>query len=224
MFESLTDRLNETFGRLGRKGRLTEADVDEAMREVRRALLEADVNFKVAKEFVAAVKEQAVGEDVLASLTPAQTAIGIVHDELINVLGREREPLLAPDRPPADPDAGRPATARARRPTPASSPSTSARRAATRCWSPRDVYRPAAINQLQTLGRQINIPVYEEGTDKNPVDIARNAVRYAARARLQPGHHRHRRPPADRRAADAGAGEHQRADRSRPRSCSSPTR
>ena len=87
MFETLTDRLNETFARLGKKGRLTEQDVDDAMREVRRALLEADVNFKVAKDFVAAVRERAVGQDVLRSLTPAQTAIGIANEELIRVLG-----------------------------------------------------------------------------------------------------------------------------------------
>src|ERR671912_817949 len=98
MFETLTDRLNETFARLGRKGRLTEQDVEDAMREVRRALLEADVNFKVAKDFVAAVRERAVGQDVLRSLTPAQTAIGIVNEELINVLGQEREPLRVPSR------------------------------------------------------------------------------------------------------------------------------
>ena len=79
MFEALSDRLTETLGRLGRKGRLTEADVDEAMREVRRALLEADVNFRVVKDFVAAVRERAVGQEVLKSLTPAQTVIGIVH-------------------------------------------------------------------------------------------------------------------------------------------------
>ena len=93
MFESLSDRLNETFSRLGRKGRLTERDVDEAMREVRRALLEADVNFKVVKDFVAAVRERAVGQDVLRSLTPAQTAIGIVHDKLIKVLGLDQTNL-----------------------------------------------------------------------------------------------------------------------------------
>ena len=90
MFETLTDRLNETFARLGRKGRLTEQDVDDAMREVRRALLEADVNFKVVKDFVAAVRERAVGQDVLHSLTPAQTVIGIVNEELVRVLGEER--------------------------------------------------------------------------------------------------------------------------------------
>ncbi|HET7093946.1 MAG TPA: signal recognition particle receptor subunit alpha, partial [Thermomicrobiales bacterium] len=101
MFESLTDRLHETFGRLDRKGRLTERDVDEAMREIRRALLEADVNFKVAKDFVGAVRERAIGQDVLRSLSPAQTVVGIANEELIRVLGEEREGLLAPDKPPA---------------------------------------------------------------------------------------------------------------------------
>src|SRR5215208_8165295 len=100
MFESLSDRLQGVFQRIGNRGRLTEKDVDEAMREVRRALLEADVNFKVVKDFVAAVRERAVGQDVLKSLTPAQTAIGIVNEELIKVLGTEREPLRAPERPP----------------------------------------------------------------------------------------------------------------------------
>src|SRR5215207_8034511 len=98
MFETLTDRLNETFARLGKKGRLTEQDVDDAMREVRRALLEADVNFKVAKDFVAAVRERAVGQDVLRSLSPAQTVIGIANEELIRVLGTEREPLRRPEQ------------------------------------------------------------------------------------------------------------------------------
>src|SRR5918992_254270 len=100
MFETLTDRLNETFARLGRKGRLTEQDVDDAMREVRRALLEADVNFKVAKDFVAAVRERATGQDVLHSLTPAQTVIGIANEELIRVLGEDGQGLLPPPRPP----------------------------------------------------------------------------------------------------------------------------
>src|SRR5262245_615630 len=174
MFESLSDRLTETLGRLGRKGRLTEEDVDEAMREVRRALLEADVNFKVAKDFVAAVKEQAVGQDVIGSLSPAQTAIGIVHDELVNVLGREREPLALPERPPQIlmlvglNGAGK---------------TTHAAKLAVHLRKEgrnpllvaADVYRPAAIAQLQALGRQVNIPVYEEGTGRDPVDIATNS-------------------------------------------------
>src|SRR5688500_4263944 len=100
MFETLSDRLNETFGKLGRKGRLTEKDVDDAMRDVRRALLEADVNFKVVKGFVANVKERALGQEVLQSLTPAQTVIGIVNEELIQTLGAEQVPLRTADRPP----------------------------------------------------------------------------------------------------------------------------
>ncbi len=178
MFETLTDRLNETFARLNRKGRLTEQDVDDAMREVRRALLEADVNFKVAKEFVAAVRERAVGQDVLHSLTPAQTVIGIANEELIRVLGEEGQGLLPPDRPPQIlmlvglQGSGK---------------TTHAAKLAVHLRKQgrnpllvaADVYRPAAINQLQALGKQITVPVYEEGTGRNPVDIATNAVQYA---------------------------------------------
>jgi signal recognition particle subunit SRP54 len=178
MFESLSDRLTETLGRLGSKGRLTEKDVDDAMREVRRALLEADVNFKVVKDFVAAVRERAVGQDVLKSLTPAQTVIRIVNEELISVLGTEREPLRAPDRPPQIlmlvglQGSGK---------------TTHAAKLAVHLRKEGrnpvlvagDVYRPAAVNQLQSLGRQINVPVYEEGIQQNPVNIATNGVRFA---------------------------------------------
>src|SRR4029077_15894168 len=89
MFESLQQRLDEVFGRLSRKGKLTEKDVTDAMREVRQALLEADVNFKLVKQFVARVQERAIGQDVLGSLSPAQQVIGIVHDELVKMLGGE---------------------------------------------------------------------------------------------------------------------------------------
>lgn len=185
MFESLSDRLNETFGRMSRKGRLTESDVDEAMREVRRALLEADVNFKVVKDFVGAVRERAVGQDVLKSLTPAQTAIGIVNEELIKVLGTDREPLQAPDRPPQIlmlvglQGSGK---------------TTHAAKLAVHLRKEGrnpllvagDVYRPAAVNQLQSLGRQINIPVYDEGLQKNPVDIAANGLKFARERGFNP--------------------------------------
>ncbi|HCG29958.1 MAG TPA: signal recognition particle protein, partial [Chloroflexi bacterium] len=100
MFETLTDRLNNAFAKLGNKGKLTEADVDEVMREVRRALLEADVNFKVVRDFVAAVRERAVGEEVLQALSPTQTVISIVNDELIKVLGAEPVPLQQADTGP----------------------------------------------------------------------------------------------------------------------------
>jgi signal recognition particle subunit SRP54 len=178
MFETLSDRLTQSLGKLSRKGHLTEQDVDEAMREVRRALLEADVNFKVAKDFIAAVRERAVGQDVLKSLTPGQTVISIVNEELINILGNEREPLELPERPPQIimlvglQGSGK---------------TTHAAKLATLLRKEgrlpllvaADVYRPAAIKQLQTLGRQIDVPVYEEGTAANPVQIAQHAIQFA---------------------------------------------
>jgi signal recognition particle subunit SRP54 len=185
MFESLSDRLTETLGRLGKKGRLTEQDVDEAMREVRRALLEADVNFKVVKDFVAAVRERAVGQDVLKSLTPAQTAIGIVNEELIRVLGTDREPLRAPDRPPQIIMlVGLQGSGKT---THAAKLSVHLRKEGRNpVLVAGDVYRPAAVNQLQSLGRQINVPVYDEGIKENPVDIATNGVKYAKERGFNP--------------------------------------
>ncbi|MFN8589947.1 MAG: signal recognition particle protein [Thermomicrobiales bacterium] len=178
MFETLTDRLNETFARLGRKGRLTEQDVDDAMREVRRALLEADVNFKVAKDFVAAVRERAVGQDVLRSLTPAQTVIGIANEELIRVLGEEGQGLLPPDRPPQILMlVGLQGSGKT---THAAKLAVHLRKGGRNpLLVAADVYRPAAITQLQALGKQVNISVYEEGTGRDPVDIAANALQYA---------------------------------------------
>ena len=178
MFETLSDRLTQSLGKLSRKGNLTEQDVDEAMREVRRALLEADVNFKVAKDFIAAVRERAVGQDVLKSLTPGQTVISIVNEELIDILGKEREPLETPERPPQIimlvglQGSGK---------------TTHAAKLATLLRKEgrlpllvaADVYRPAAIKQLQTLGRQIDITVYEEGSSANPIDIAQHAIQFA---------------------------------------------
>src|SRR5919205_1069150 len=100
MFESLSEKLQNVFSRLGRKGRLTEEDVDEALREVRMALLEADVSFKVVKQFMAGVRERAVGADVLQSLTPAQQVIKIVHEELLNLLGDTPAKLAVAPAPP----------------------------------------------------------------------------------------------------------------------------
>jgi signal recognition particle subunit SRP54 len=178
MFESLSDRLQETFGRLGRKGQLTETDVDDAMKEVRRALLEADVNFKVVKDFVARVRARAVGQDVLKSLSPYQTVIGIVNEELISTLGNEREPLRAPDRAPQIlmlvglNGAGKTTHA-------AKLATTLRKEGRNPLLVAADVYRPAAINQLQSLGKQIGIPVYEEGTKVSPIKIAENGIQFA---------------------------------------------
>ncbi|MDQ3467842.1 MAG: signal recognition particle protein, partial [Chloroflexota bacterium] len=185
MFESLSDRLNETFGRLSRKGRLTEQDVDEAMREVRRALLEADVNFKVVKDFVAALRERALGQDVLRSLTPAQTAIGIVNEELIKVLGSTVETLRAPDRPPQILMlVGLQGSGKT---THAAKLAIHLRKSGRNpLLVAADVYRPAAVNQLQALGRQVNVPVYEEGIDKSPIDIADRALTFARERGFNP--------------------------------------
>ena len=105
MFESLSEKLQNAFNRLGRKGRLTEQDVDEALREVRMALLEADVSFKVAKQFMARIRERAVGADVLQSLTPAQQVIKIVHEELLTLLGDSPGKIEIAPAPPTVPPA-----------------------------------------------------------------------------------------------------------------------
>jgi signal recognition particle subunit SRP54 len=185
MFETLSDRLTESLGRLSRKGRLTEQDVDDAMREVRRALLEADVNFKVARDFVASVRARAIGQDVLKSLTPGQTVIGIVNEELVSILGTEREPLRTPDRPPQIlmlvglQGSGKTTHA-------AKLAAHLRKEGRSPLLVAGDVYRPAAVNQLQSLARQINIPVYDEGTASDPVNIAANGVAYATERGLNP--------------------------------------
>ncbi len=178
MFETLSDRLNDVFQRIGKKGRLTEADVDEAMREVRRALLEADVNFKVVRDFVSAVRERAVGEEVLKALTPAQQVISIVNEELIKVLGSERVPLETASPPPTIimlvglNGAGKTTHA-------AKLASHLKKEGRKPLLVAADVYRPAAIDQLQTLGGQINVAVHAEGTDQSPIKIAQNAIKEA---------------------------------------------
>ncbi len=185
MFESLSDRLQDTLGKLARKGQLTEKDVDEAMKEVRRALLEADVNFRVVKDFVAKVRERAIGQDVLKSLSPYQTVIGIVNEELIAVLGAEREPLRAPDRPPQVimlvglQGSGKTTHA-------AKLAAHLRKEGRNPILVAGDVYRPAAVNQLQTLGKQINIPVFDEGIQANPVDIAAHGLQHARERGFNP--------------------------------------
>ncbi|MEI6180206.1 MAG: signal recognition particle receptor subunit alpha, partial [Chloroflexales bacterium] len=178
MFESLSDRLQAVFQKLGSKGRLDEADVREAMKSVRLALLEADVNFKVVKDFVAKVTEQAIGEDVTKSLTPHQQVVKIVHQELINLLGVDNAPLQeARPGPTVIMLVGLQGTGKT---TLAAKLALHLRKKGRRVMlAACDVYRPAAINQLQTLGKQLNVPVYSEGTSAKPPDIAANALEQA---------------------------------------------
>lgn len=178
MFETLTDRLNQTFANLTNRGQLSESDVDDAMREVRRALLEADVNFRVVREFVSNVRERAVGEEVLSSLTPAQTVISIVNEELVKILGEEPVPLAtATTGPTIIMLVGLQGSGKT------THVGKLARHLRAQGRNPllvaADVYRPAAVNQLQTLGSQLDIPVYQEGIDEKPLKIVRNALKHA---------------------------------------------
>jgi signal recognition particle subunit SRP54 len=181
MFESLSDRLQTVFQKLGGKGKLTEDDVREGMKQVRLALLEADVNLKVVKDFVAKVTEQAIGEEVTKSLTPAQQVVKIVHQQLIELLGSANVPLVeAKAGPTVVLMVGLQGTGKT---TLAAKLALFLRKKGKRpLLVAADVYRPAAITQLESLGKQLNIPVHAEGTQANPADIARNAVQ---RARLE---------------------------------------
>ncbi len=175
MFENLTDRLEGVFKKLRGHGKLTEENIQDAMREVRTALLEADVNYQVVKEFVAAVTEKAVGREVLASLSPGQQVIKVVHDELVTLLGSETAGLRLDGRQPVTIMlAG----------LQGSGKTTTAAKLARQLKAkgrkpflvPADVYRPAAIEQLHVLGEQVGVPVFASSTEQNPVDIARRAV------------------------------------------------
>ncbi|MBV5317493.1 MAG: signal recognition particle protein [Desulfobulbaceae bacterium] len=180
MFENLTDRLESAFKKLRGHGKLTEDNIQEAMGEVRTALLEADVNFGVVKEFIATVTEKAIGSEVLSSLSPGQQVVKIVHDELVDLLGSEAQPLRLDGRQPVVimlaglQGSGKTTTA-----------AKLARQLKGKGRSPllvpADVYRPAAIEQLQVLGEQIGVPVFGSTTEQKPVEIARQAMVEAAR-------------------------------------------
>ena len=178
-FENLGDKLSEVFKGLKSKGSLTEKDIKTAMREVKLALLEADVNFKVVKDFVSSVSEKALGEGVLESLTPGQSVIKIVRDELTALMGSENERLKFSNNPPTVimlcglQGAGK--TTACGKLALSLRKQFDKRPLMVAC----DVYRPAAVKQLEVLGAQINVPVFSLGTDVNPVDIAKQAVEHA---------------------------------------------
>lgn len=180
MFESLGNRLQKVFDGLQRRGKLTEEDVDRAMREVRLALLEADVNYKVVKDFVNRVRERAVGQEVMRSLTPGQQVVKIVHEELITTLGEPGRLNLGMQSPAVIMLVGLQGSGKT---TMAAKLALHLRRQGRRpLLVAADVYRPAAVDQLQTLGRQLDIPVYDEGITGKPPDIAANGVREAVRS------------------------------------------
>ncbi|RME80732.1 MAG: signal recognition particle protein [Caldilineae bacterium] len=177
VFDNLTDKLQDIFDNLGRRGRLSEADVDKALRQVRLALLEADVNYKVVKEFVGRVRERAVGADVMRSLTPAQQVVKIVHEELIRTLGESARLDLSGQPPHVIMLVG----------LQGSGKTTTAAKLANRLRSSgqrplliaADTYRPAAVTQLEVLGRQIDIPVHSEGIEPPPPEIVSRGLRRA---------------------------------------------
>ena len=177
-FEGLSEKLNATFKRLRGKGRLTENDVREGMREVRLALLEADVSYKVVKEFVATVTERAVGSDVLDSLTPAQQVIKIVNEELTNLMGGANAKLsLASSGPTVVMMVGLQGAGKTT--TTAKLAGLMRRQLGRRpLLAACDVSRPAAIEQLKVVGSQLDLPVFEQGQG-DPVEIAQAALRHA---------------------------------------------
>jgi len=176
MFDALTDRLQETFTRLRGKGKLTEQDVDVALREVRMALLEADVNFKVVKDFVAKVRERAIGNDVLESLSPGQHVVKIVHEELVAMLGTTSKLELGQGAPPVLMLCGLQGAGKT---TTAGKLALQLRKQGHRpLLVAADMQRPAAVQQLITLGKQIEIPVYSEPSGAPP-DIAQRAINRA---------------------------------------------
>ena len=178
MFDSLSDKLANAFKKFKNKGKLTESDVKEGMREIKLALLEADVNFKVVREFVKTVSERAVGAEVLESLVPAQQIVKIVNDELVNLMGGSQSKLTISPKPPTVvmmvglQGAGKTTHS-------AKLAGMYKKQGKRPLLVACDVYRPAAIKQLEVVGAQLDIPVFSMGDSVSPVDIANAAVAHA---------------------------------------------
>ena len=175
MFESLSEKLGRTFKKLRGRGRLNENNIQEALKEVRLALLEADVHYKVVKQFVEDIRHRAMGKDVLDSLTPGQQVIKIVHDELIRLMGETRQELALTGRTPFTLMlAGLQGSGKT---TTAGKLALHLRKMGRNPYLvPADVYRPAAIDQLQKLGAQLGVPVYGSAATQRPEDICRDAL------------------------------------------------
>lgn len=177
--DGLSERLQDAFAKLKGKGKISEQDIKDVLREVRVALLEADVNYKVVKSFVGNIKDRAMGADVMESLTPGQQVVKIVHDELTQLMGGEAKKIEISSKPP---------TILMMVGLQGSGKTTSTGKLARYLKEKMhkrpllaacDVYRPAAIQQLKVLGQQLDIPVFEQGSDRSPVDIASDAVAHA---------------------------------------------
>ncbi|MGQ9584178.1 MAG: signal recognition particle protein [Anaerolineae bacterium] len=179
MFENLTDKLQSIFDGLARRGKLSEGDVDAALREVRLALLEADVNYKVVKQFLGRVRERAIGTEVTRSLTPAQQVIKIVHEELVEVLGPPSRLDLSGTPPHVIMLVGLQGSGKT---TTAAKLALSLRKGGGHrpLLVAADTYRPAAITQLEVLGRELDLPVYSEGDKAPPPTICQHALKRAA--------------------------------------------
>src|SRR5690625_154230 len=182
MFEELSDKLSEVLGRFKERGVLTEPMIRDGLREVRRVLLEADVHFQLARDFLARVEERALGEKVLRSVSPGQQIIKIVHDELVTLLGEKREGLkTAPVAPTVILLVGLQGSGKT------TTAGKLARRLKREGKSPLlaalDIYRPAAIDQLETLGKQVDVPVYSDRSERDVAKLARAAYDHAQRER-----------------------------------------
>lgn len=178
MFENLSEKLERSFKLLKGEGKITEINVAETLKEVRRALLDADVNYKVAKQFTDTVKEKALGQNVITSVKPGELMVKIVHDELVTLMGGEQADLQLKGNPAVILMSGLQGSGKttfsgklARK--------LKAEKGKTPLLVACDVYRPAAIEQLKVLGEQIGVPVYSEPESKNPVEIAQNAIKEA---------------------------------------------
>ena len=223
MFESLSDRLQDVFRQIRGDARLTEQSVETALREIRMALLEADVNFKVVKAFIDRVRDRAVGEDVLKSLTPAQQVVAIVRDEMLALFGDAKGGL--------PPSSASPRVILLLGLQGSGKTTTSAKLARLLTRDGRhpimvstDVRRPAAIKQLGVLGEQLKVRVHDPaGRPRSGVARQRRDGR-GEEPRLRHRHRRHRRPPAHRRRADDRARGHQGTRSARPTCSTSPTR
>jgi len=177
MFDSLTEKLQATFNQLARKGRLSDSDVDAGLRDVRLALLEADVNYRVVKEFIARVRERAIGSEVARSLSPAQQIVKIVHEELIALLGQPARLNLSGQPPHVIMLVGLHGSGKT---TMAAKLGLFLRRDGHKpLLVAADPYRPAAITQLEVLGKQLDIPVHAEDVGVEPADVSVHAVRRA---------------------------------------------